>query len=369
MDRLEISFGKTSSREAAQAVADIHAQIGHCKPKAVIFFCSHRYDLRALGEAILNRFSCPVAGCTTAGEIQSPGGYRQDSFIAASIAGDEFRLTPLFIDSLSSLAGQPDGESLRHVRVPDPAHSFGLFFVDGASMLEEQAVAAVYNRLWGIPLVGGSAGGGPGFEESWVYYGGRFHRNAAVLALCETNAGFLPFRTHHFEPTPTKMVITDTDPSRRRVREINGEAAAEAYARALGVTAGELSIEHFASRPLLLRIGGETFPRSIQRANADGSLTFLSAVTPGLVLTLARPGDLLGGLRAGMRRLERHLGRPRLILGFECVLRRLEMERRGELNDARAILAEYPFLGFNTYGEQVNGMHVNHTLAGIALGA
>jgi hypothetical protein len=50
------------------------------------------------------------------------------------------------------------------------------------------------------------------------------------------------------------------------------------------------------------------------------------------------------------------------------VLRRLELEQAGRLSSANAVLAPYPFLGFSTYGEQYNGLHMNHTMTGLALG-
>jgi hypothetical protein len=58
---------------------------------------------------------------------------------------------------------------------------------------------------------------------------------------------------------------------------------------------------------------------------------------------------------------------PAAILACDCVLRRMEAEERqvsGRLSD---ILRRYHVTGFSTYGEQLNAMHVNQTLTGVAI--
>ncbi len=118
----------------------------------------------------------------------------------------------------------------------------------------------------------------------------------------------------------------------------------------------------------MLRIGGEYFVRSIQKVNDDGSLTFFCAIDSGLVLTVAQPRNLLENLQANLSRVTEEIKEPAFIFGCDCILRRLEMSQRDELDQAKEILAPYPFIGFSTYGEQYGGIHVNHTLTGLAVG-
>jgi hypothetical protein len=49
-------------------------------------------------------------------------------------------------------------------------------------------------------------------------------------------------------------------------------------------------------------------------------------------------------------------------------LRRLETEREGIKDQIGAIFAANNVIGFATYGEQFNAMHVNQTFTGIAIG-
>jgi hypothetical protein len=201
-----------------------------------------------------------------------------------------------------------------------------------------------------------------------VYHDGRFHEGAGILACVDTTLPFSSFMLQHFAPTDTKLVITEADVATRRVLEIDGEPAADRYARVVGLDTSRLSPQVFAAHPVMLRLGGRYYVRSIQRVNGDGSLSFFCAIDTGLVLTLARPTDLVTDLEAHLKAATSSLDNLSLILGFDCVLRRLELEQAGRLSSANAVLAPYPFLGFSTYGEQYNGLHMNHTMTGLALG-
>ncbi len=57
-----------------------------------------------------------------------------------------------------------------------------------------------------------------------------------------------------------------------------------------------------------------------------------------------------------------------LILWCDCILRRIEVQQRLEDRQLAELMAPFPCIGFCTYGEQFNGVHVNQTLTGLALG-
>lgn len=95
--------------------------------------------------------------------------------------------------------------------------------------------------------------------------------------------------------------------------------------------------------------------RSIQQVNADGSLKFFCAIEPGLVLTLGRAGDLAESLKRSLAEVAEGVPGLELVLGCECILRRIEIAENRLERAVRKILAPYPFIGFNTYGEQFGG--------------
>jgi hypothetical protein len=235
-------------------------------------------------------------------------------------------------------------------------------------MLEEQIIASVQSQLGRVSVIGGSAGDDLNFRETHLYWDGHFLQNAAVLTLFETTLPFKIFQTQHFEPTATRLVITESDCATRTVQEINGGPAAEEYAKAVGLEVKELTPQVFAAHPVMLNIGGEYYVRSIQKANPDGSLTFYCAIDTGLVLTVAKGKALLENLQASLNSLRQGVHGLKLVLGCDCILRRLELQQKGLLDEAPNVLRGADFIGFSTYGEQFNGIHVNHTLTGVALG-
>jgi hypothetical protein len=62
------------------------------------------------------------------------------------------------------------------------------------------------------------------------------------------------------------------------------------------------------------------------------------------------------------------IGPPQLVLGCDCILRRLESEREGIKDQIGRIFTDNNVIGFATYGEQFNAMHLNQTFTGIAIG-
>jgi hypothetical protein len=176
------------------------------------------------------------------------------------------------------------------------------------------------------------------------------------------------FKLDHFHPTEKKMVVTEADPARRRVMEINAERAAPAYAKMVGLDERDLNPMTFAAYPVVVRVGGEYHVRSIQQVEEDGSLRFYCGIDEGLVLTLANGDDIARNLDQALARLVAELGSVDLILGFDCILRRLEAEQKQKSLEVSQVLKRHGVIGFNTYGEQYRSMHVNQTFTGVAIG-
>jgi hypothetical protein len=162
------------------------------------------------------------------------------------------------------------------------------------------------------------------------------------------------------------MVVTRADPARRIVQEINAEPAAREYARLLGKDPAQLTTFTFAAHPVVVRVGGQHHVRAIQRINEDGDLVFFSAIDEGLVLTLAEPQDIARHLNGALADLARDRA-PAAILACDCILRRIEAQEKQSYRAVSDILRRHGVTGFSTYGEQMNGMHVNQTMTGVAL--
>ncbi len=373
--RLRVKTACSRAPSAAEAVREVAERLEQPDPSLTVLFISPKYDVEELAGEIRAGFREPVIGCTTAGEI-SPKGYERGSITGFSLAGREIETHSYLIESLRDL------DSVKVERVVDDvreklkqtfdrspeARSFGLLFIDGLSFMEEHVIALLGNALEDVPIVGGSSGDDMRFEQTWIYHDGRFVSNAALFTLFITTLPFRLIKTQHFVATDTRLVISKATPECRLVHEINGRAAAEEYARIIGRRVEELSPTLFSEHPLMLRLGGQYYVRSIQKPNDDGSLTFFCAIDEGLVLRLATGEQLVENLKDAFEGVRDEIPDIKLTIGCDCVLRRLEVQEKQLETAVNEILIRNHVIGFNTYGEQFLSVHINQTFTGIALG-
>lgn len=375
MAQLSVRHGSSSAGDAVEAAKAFIGAVAQPGIELVVFFCAPRFVQPEVAALFAREFPARrVIGCSTAGEI-GPEGYQSDSITGFSISGDQLTATLGLLDKLDSMSLQQGSEQVqallechRNRGFPLDAHrNFAFLLIDGLSMREELVSAAVFQNGRGIPLFGGSAGDDLAFERSHVYYDGAFRSNAAVVALFHTELPFRVFSYQQFSPTPHKLVVTEADPVHRVVSEFNAEPAALAYADLIGVPRRALGPAVFACHPVTVRVGGRDYVRSIQKANDDDSLTFYCAIDEGLVLTLAEGVELAENLESSLRQIRDDIGQPALVVGCDCILRRAAMNKETRA-DIERVLQGYGVVGFCTYGEQINGIHVNQTLAGVAIG-
>lgn len=372
-----IRRAQSCATDAQQAAQEFHAGVAQPDMALVVFFCSSEYDLDVLAGEIQRLFAgVQVVGCTTAGEI-GPAGCLEHSLTGASFAASHFSVASGHLEHLQQFdadAGQAFAQELLQELHAQTAHndtdnSFALLLIDGLSRREEPVTRAFQRALGKLPLIGGSAGDAMQFVQTHVYWQGRFCSDSAILVLLTSRLPLRIFKTQHFVTTEQRLVVTEAAAPSRVVQEINGLPASQEYARMLGIDARDLDSARFAAWPLVLTIGGTTYVRAIQKANPDGSLTFFCAIENGLVLRLAQGANLLQNLEQTFARIRAEIGPPLLVLGFDCMGRKLEIAQSLDKQRIGEVLLQNNCVGFNTYGEQFRGVHVNQTLVGIAIGA
>lgn len=355
--------------DAAQQLA---ATLGPGPFAAVVVFISPEANLPALTLGLSAQFGdCPVIGCTSAGEISALG-YTEGEIVAVAFPAQYFAAGTVVIEDLDQV--QPQNLIGQMIRLraslarlqPDWHTEFAFLMVDGLSLREDELTATLANGLGPVPLFGGSAGDGTRFGQTFVVHDGRVLSNAAVLLMLRTACRVKVFSLDHLIPTAQRMVVTEADPARRIVRQINAEPAAREYARLLGKDPAQLTTFTFAAHPLVVRVGGRHHVRAIQRVADNGDLVFFSAIDEGLVLTLAEPQDMVAHLDAELRGLSAN-GKPMAILACDCILRRMEALEKQMYGAVSDVLRRHKVTGFSTYGEQWNSMHVNQTMTGVAI--
>lgn len=368
-----VASSLADTRDAVQSVA---RELADGVFQHIIVFFAIDHDAVNLARELKAAFpDTPVSGCSTAGEV-GPLGMIQGGLVMIAFPESGFRVFSEVIPDVAESGVEQASEIARRLKMRMigsasrgyKEHAFALMLVDGMSNKEEALTAAVHLSLTDIEMIGGSAGDGLSFRQTSLVHRHQLVTNAAILFVIETATPFAIFKTQNFEPTPIKLVVTAADTENRVVHELNAEPAAREYASAIGLLPGDLGPFSFASYPLVVKVGGDYYCRSIRNMNPDGSLSFFCAIDEGLVFTVARPRDLVSATREALERVNATLGGTDFVLGFDCILRRLDAESHQVRHKVEEVYHRYGVVGFHTYGEQYNAMHLNQTLTGIAFG-
>lgn len=320
-----------------------------------------------------------VAG-STAGELNGDG-FQLQSMTGLTISGDGVRAAVEVVPQLRELSLLP----LMHLpdqlargigrdkNELDPEQHVWLLLVDGLSCKEDLLtpffVQAAPKRM---SLVGGSLGDGESFERTRISHYGRVYNDAAAVVLLEYQRPFSVIHHTHMTLSNTWVDVTRTSRSGRVLEEIDGKVAAVGYAEALGRDPSEIDGSFTSSHPLGFRFRGRPYPCSILTIRDDGSFLLGCSIQSGERLNILRPSDLVAGTRAAMNAAADELAEqgtsPKGSLLFHCLGRYLEARQDGILDELGDALTEYPVCGLNTYGEQFESMHFNHSLTGLMFG-
>ena len=340
----------------------------------LIWFSSSRHDAETLSATLHKQVpQLTFCGCSTSGEI-TPDGLQESGVVALLLPSKWFSATVctlpdvsiLGMESIAQHASETRVNFLQSLSTDDPV--FALNMIDGLTYSEELVTVALDRGLDGIPLIGGSAGDDLHFDRTWQIHNGLTYSGAAVVVLIQCRLPCQTFTNNNFVPTDYKLVVTEADPEQRKVIEFNAQPAARAYAEAIGSTVEELDAGSFASHSVVVKSGGKYYCRSIQKLNDDESLTFFCAIDHGLVLTVARSEGMVASSHAAIDLIEEAIGPIDMLFGFDCIYRKLDARHRQTSHRIAKLYKDANFVGFNTYGEQYNSMHINQTFTGVAIG-
>lgn len=329
-------------------------------------------------EPFLNSWEGAVTACTTCGEIAG-GEYHEGSLLALSVVSEHLECKNLFIsledfdkeDFISKIKNEiSDFRVLKMQRNPE-VDFFSTLIIDGVSFKEERFVNMINRALLDVPMVGGSAGDNFKFKSAYIFDGKKFVQNGACLTLWASERPFKIFKIQDFVPTDKKAVITESLQEKRLVTEINGLPAAKAYAEMAGVDVSKLGLDIFSKHPLMLRLGGEEYIRSVAYVTPEGALSFACAIETGVVLRLGKKVETMAeNAQAVLKEVLAPEFKLQGTLIFECGLRKMDVLGT-ESGERENLMKEYEKLkavGFHTYGEQLGSVHINQTLTGVSFG-
>lgn len=365
-----VIVGRSDAVSPEDAVREALTDIQPAEACFILAFAPAHLDVARLATVLHDNVAgTPVFGCTTAGQISTQG-YETDALVLLAFPKSHFRCASLLITPLRpfnatnvAMEALQFSKTFRHTA---GWHRLGLLLTDGLSKQEDLLISTLETNLHDFPIYGGSAGDGLRFETSFVLHQGQVHTNAAVLLLLETLLAFQGLGFDHFMPRDQLVVITQADHEERLVQQINGAPAAIEYARLVGCDVAALSPQVFAENPLLLEHNNRHYVRAISGKTKDNALWFLAAIEEGLVMTLGRGKEIVATLTSELDVATKSPKAADFVLGFDCVLRKLEIEHKSLSGTVSRIMMAHRVYGFNTYGEQQSGLHMNQTFVGVA---
>jgi hypothetical protein len=344
-------------------------------PEIVFVFVSTAQDAGVVAEALQGRFPGSIfVGCTTTGEHLN-GEHFRGALVLTGMYDTGIRWTTTSVEGLAGLDQAAAEEAAKAMFRSlgtdtdefDPAEYFCISFIDGLRGREETITAHLAEALEGVQMVGGSAGDDLAFRETKVIAGGRAFTDGIVLVMGHAKDRFHIMKHQHFTTTRRRLAITKVDVAARRVYEMDGLPALTAYALALDLPLAEITSDVTFNHPLTLTCRGEVYVRSVSKVHDDGSMSFFCAVEEGMVLEIGGHHDLASHFQDNVDTVTAAKGVFDLLIGCNCILRALEADKSDLVGPVGSVWNRVAraSIGFDTYGEQVDGMHINQTLVAI----
>jgi hypothetical protein len=372
--------------DAEQVAAALVERLRAPDLRIAFVFADWRLDPDAIARVAQRGLApAPVVGGTTTGVIaaglEDRGGGDGAPLAAAGLGlyGDWVRVGIGVAPDLPKSALARSRDAVGHAAAAldasttalDPARHVGVTIVDGRSGHVETFCIGSAAAAPQIRVIGGCAATDvQPARRAYIWVQGEALVDAGAVILLETELPVYAVTSAHLLPTDVKMVVTGA--AGRVVTELDGKPAGSRLRELVRQLGDELDRSEL---PLPTRyafaryVDGAPYVRSITYLDGD-HISLASAVEPGHVLRLMRPGDLIGTTRRDLAAAaERVGGTIAALLAVSCVHRHWEAAARGIERELAEVYAAYPTIGYQSAGEQSGMLLVNHTLTALAIGA
>jgi hypothetical protein len=373
-----VRVASTTVADTADAIEELLDDLGARDAALTLVFYATSHDDQVIARALDKAAGARAVAGTTAGELSCEG-FSKDAMTGISFHGEGVRASVEIIPQLDQLSLVPI------VHLPDKlARGIGrsrdqldasrhlwLFLVDGLSGKEGLLTPFFMQAAPRVGLVGASLGDSEEFRAVRLIHHGRVYRDAAATMLLEYDGPFTTFEQNHMVLTDRRLEVTKVGGSGRVLEELDGKVAQVAYAEALGIDPSQVTTSVTAAHPFGYRFRGRPFPVSILQARPDGTFRLGGAIQHGEELCILEPSNLVESTRCGLSEVISGLdggGEAKALLLFHCLARFLEAADSDELDQLTEALCQAPVCGLNTYGEQYQTLHMNHSLTGVVFG-
>ena len=403
-----VEIAKSRKENSLNAGKEIGRKLSKIDTKTVFLFFSVKYKPDELIKGILSEIDAEICGCSGAGvicndEIIEKGavaiGFNKEGLSFGLGVGTNINKNPFQagIMAINSALDSLKKKNLKKIfakfyaaSINDPTQIIQktpscavMTFIDGLCGREEEVLKGITSRFaFPMPLAGGSAGDDLILKETIQICNNKAYKNSVVTALLVTNSKLCFAIDHGWIPRKETVLVTKA--KGRRVYELNGKPAIEAYAKLLGVKKDKLIKEKQIAfktglrHPLaIVSVANEYFLRHPKEILEDGSITFFSEVSEGVALVAtdaSRESLINAGLNAA-KKITRTLNKEiEALFIFNCVARKVFLGKKAEEEIKRIFeITNAPTIGFYTYGEQAFSQatpisHRNQTINMMGIG-
>jgi hypothetical protein len=357
-----MAVGHSDDVDAADAIGEViaacRAQLGEAVPKAGLLVSSFEsFDPSIIGAVTAAFPTARIAGATSAAELSSTVGYREDSITLALFASDDIDIT---VGLGEGLAADQEGACRMAIEaaLDGITREPRLCIVLANSVVNDPAVMLpVLRRL--LPPDVTVIGGGSARSElalitpTYQFAGDRVTADGLVVILFSGPIHHSVAIGTGWKPIGTRGTVTAS--AHNLIREIDGRPAIDFLHRYLDAT-GPASF----GNPMAIYEPGvdEPYLRVALATDDAGAVSIIGSVPngSGIQLTTANTTDLLAGASGALAQAAEAFpggGRPQAALVFSCMVRKYLLGSRTDQETAltRAALPDLPFAGLYCTGE------------------
>ncbi|MDR1956775.1 MAG: FIST C-terminal domain-containing protein [Treponema sp.] len=351
------------------------SEIAQPEVKVVIFFFSVEYERFEPHKAIKRAF--PQAVCIAASMIGggAPSGTVAKGMVAMSLGADA--VEEVFASFKEGVKAAPERAARQGIeelkrklgyRNIDPDTYLGIVLFDGLCVGDAIMQELTLEERLNLPFVGGSAADEMTMTRTLVGLDDQLSADGLALLVMKMKIPFYCNHYVHYMPTNTSMMVTRAESKKRIIWEFNGEPAAPYYAKLVGAERiDRLDQRVFARNPLGVVSGDSVFCRSIADVVEGTGLYCFARIEAGTTLHLLKQGDIIADARNTLQDAESYTPHLQGAILFNCMTRMLEMQELKQLDAFWSVFKGIPFIGSNTYGEELF-IHHNQTLTAVFFG-
>ncbi|MEN8249196.1 MAG: FIST N-terminal domain-containing protein [Bacteroidota bacterium] len=372
MSNLQVGVGQSSIDDSFQAGEDAAKDAlekHEGKPEVLIVLAAMRYDHNQLLEGIKSvTGDTQMIGGTTAGEI-STHGLSTNSVVIMALSSDSLEFTVGISNNMSLDEASCGVELVKNIR---SKHNFEdalslMIFPNGMGGDGVELIDSIHSAVdEKLEIIGGYLGDDIRFENTYQYYNGGVYKDAVAGLLISGSKDFITgigVRSG-FESVGNRFYCTNSDGN--VVSKFDDESALDVYKEFLGEDRAEklpgICLEYpFGLIDEKVSIEGKEYFQLRCGLSVDhekGTISLAGSIPEGsaITLTMASRGDIIKGAELAAEQAKNSLGKakPKVILMFSCVGRKLVLGRRTEeeIIAVRKVLGDdVPIIGFYTYGE------------------